>query len=250
MDRACHIQGLARVGQTLVASCVDKERRRALLAVFPGAGGRASSVTDLTAADRIHPSGLHYDGTWLWNALAAYRRQGPTEVQRLDPATLEVTARFSVSDHIGCVASDPARGLLHGFNWDAKHLYTWRSDGTLVRKQENRTGLAFQDCEMEGGELWCCGLEPGTKRSFVTVLDPATTELRHKTELGPVRGGKPACMEGMTVSRDQVLLAPVDFPRAAVFELPPPLRFRSVPNIRPSKARRDGPLPAGNPTRP
>jgi len=219
LDRPCHIQGLARVEKRLVASCVDRERERALLLAFDPSGGKPLLTKDVTEGALIHPSGLHFDGTWLWNALAGYTRAGPTKVQRLDPKTLEVTAAFQVSDHIGTISSD-GEGTLHGFNWDALQMYVWRQDGTLLRKVDNPTGYAFQDCEIAVGKLWCCGIHKPTDSSAVLVMDPTNLAVKRTLPVPRATARRHGCHEGMTVEKDRLLLAPLDFPRARIFVVP------------------------------
>ena len=188
--------------------CVDRERERALLLAFDPSGGKPLLTKDVTEGALIHPSGLHFDGTWLWNALAGYTRAGPTKVQRLDPKTLEVTAAFQVSDHIGTISSD-GEGTLHGFNWDALQMYVWRQDGTLLRKVDNPTGYAFQDCEIAVGKLWCCGIHKPTDSSAVLVMDPTNLAVKRTLPVPRATARRHGCHEGMTVEKDRLLLAPL-----------------------------------------
>lgn len=222
LEHKCHIQGIAHMGQRLVASCVDREDGRAWLLAFGLRGGKPTQMIDLTDGALIHPSGLHFDGTWLWNALSGYSPKGPTKVQRLDPRTLQVAGSFEVEDHVGTISSD-GKGLLYGFNWDARQMYVWRHDGTLARKVNNPTGFAFQDCEFAGGTLWCCGLHPSSDRSALVILSPSDLAVTRKVLVRRASPNRHGCHEGMTLERDRVLLAPLDFPKARLLQIPRPV---------------------------
>jgi len=104
----------------------------------------------------IHPSGLQFDGKYLWLAIAVYSKNSSAKVLKVDPKTLRPIMRFSVKDHIGLVAAD-GDGIVYGANWDAKLFYLWDENGKFIEKRPNPTSHAYQDCKVWNKYLICSG---------------------------------------------------------------------------------------------
>ena len=79
----------------------------------------------------------------------------------MDVRTLEVTAEFTVDDHIGGIVYDASTGHLVGNNWGSRKFYEWTPSGKSVTTWKNPENLVdFQDCQyVPKGEM-ACGATP------------------------------------------------------------------------------------------
>lgn len=135
-----------------------------------------------------HPGGIDYDGTEVWISAAEYRPGQESIVYSLDPATLELTERFRAADHIGWVASNPARQLVHGGSWGSRTIYTWTAAGEELDRWENPSHfIDYQDCLHAGdGTIISSGISllPGPRAPFelggFSVLDPGQRRIMHE----------------------------------------------------------------------
>ncbi|MFD1520172.1 DUF6454 family protein [Pseudonocardia yunnanensis] len=114
----------------------------------------------LGEGDVYHPGGIDLHGDDLWIPVAQYRPGSTAEIDRVDVRTLEVTAEFTVDDHIGGIVYDASTGHLVGNNWGSRKFYEWTPSGKPVTTWKNPENLVdFQDCQyVPKGKMACGGI--------------------------------------------------------------------------------------------
>ena len=110
-------------------------------------------------------------------------------IERRNKGTLEVEFRFTVSDHIGCVALTPE--FVIGGNWDSRLFYVWDHQGRLIRKVPNKTPNAYQDIKYLSNRLVASGLLPG-RVGAIDWLDPADFKLLQRVNAGQTDRASPS----------------------------------------------------------
>lgn len=174
-----HPQGMVRIGDEFFVSSVEilrptvryPERRDGrdrdvgagvghLFKIGPDGARRGDLV--LGEGDLYHPGGIDYDGRHIWVAVAEYRPDSRAIVYRVDPSSMSATEVLRVDDHIGAVAYDRERGLLHGVSWGGRRFYTWRlgAKASAPTVAQNRAHYVdYQDCHHLGArQMLCSGL--------------------------------------------------------------------------------------------
>ena len=204
-----HVQGIDVEGGILWVTSVDRTTRTGFLARYDLASGRRLAKAEVHDGARFHPGGIQIDGDSVWVPVAEYRRDSSTWIERRDKVTLALLARFEVADHIGCVAV--ADGVVWGGNWDSRHLYRWRLDGTLIDKRTNPTGTKYQDIKIVDGQLVASGLG-GPDKGAIDWVDPTTLAVTRRIVTGATDRGVPYTNEGMTVRGESLYLLPEDDP--------------------------------------
>ena len=204
-----HVQGIDVEGGILWVTSVDRTTRTGFLTRYDLASGRRLASVEVHDGARFHPGGIQIDGDSVWVPVAEYRRDSSTWIERRDKVTLALLARFEVADHIGCVAV--ADGVVWGGNWDSRHLYRWRLDGTLIDKRTNPTGTKYQDIKIVDGQLVASGLG-GPDKGAIDWVDPTTLAVTRRIVTGATDRGVPYTNEGMTVRGESLYLLPEDDP--------------------------------------
>ncbi|WP_308466047.1 DUF6454 family protein [Rathayibacter soli] len=169
-----HPQGLAFAGDRIILSSVEvtEEPQRLPNPPWRTAGrgighvfvldDEGSLLRDILLADghNYHPGGIAFDGAEVWVPVAEYRPASNAIVFTIDPATLEVTERFRVRDHVGWIVSDAENGVLHGANWGSREFTTWTQNGTELDRWSNPSGFVdYQDAQYAGGgRVLCSGI--------------------------------------------------------------------------------------------
>lgn len=126
-------------------------RGRGHIFVLDGDGNLLEDIP-VGEGDIYHPGGIDYDGSVVWISVAEYRPGQESIVYSLDPATLALTERFRVPDHISWVTSNAARQLVYGASWGSRSIYTWTHDGKELDRWENPSHfIDYQDC-LHAGE--------------------------------------------------------------------------------------------------
>ena len=204
-----HVQGIDVEGGILWVTSVDRTSRAGFLTRYDLASGRRLVSAEIHDGARFHPGGIQIDGDSVWVPVAEYRRDSSTWIERRDKVTLALLARFEVADHIGCLAV--ADGVIWGGNWDSRHLYRWRLDGTLIDKRTNPTGTKYQDIKIVDGLLVASGLG-GPDKGAIDWVDPTTLAVTRRIVTGATDRGVPYTNEGMTVRGASLYLLPEDDP--------------------------------------
>ena len=113
-------------------------------------------VKDLVLLDggMYHPSGIDFDGTHIWIALAAYRHHSEAKIYKVDIDQLEAEEMFSVSDHIGGLVYDRDANLLYGLSWGSRTIYCWTPEGKEQYRYDNPSHYVdFQDAKYVGANM-------------------------------------------------------------------------------------------------
>lgn len=175
-----HPQGMVKIGEMLFVSSVEvttPTRRfpRAVNGLDRDAGQGIGHLFKIDLAGNLvarvrlgegalyHPSGLDYDGTHLWVAVAEYRPNSRSIVYRVDPATMRATEVLRFADHLGAIVHDTDDRTLHGVSWGSRHFYRWplSADGTVTGAEMRKTSnpshyVDYQDCHYAGGRRMLC----------------------------------------------------------------------------------------------
>jgi hypothetical protein len=213
-----HVQGIDVAGGRLWVTSVDTASRRGLLSVFDSQSGALVRAVQVGDRDRYHPGGLSGDAASIWIPVAEYKPRSTAVIERRNRKTLAVEHRFTVPDHIGCVAA--TGDSLAGANWDAREIYIWNRSGKLLRKVANPAGNAFQDLKYAGGYLVGGGLLADRSGAIDWLEFPALRRVS-RLSAGKTDRGVAYTHEGMAIHDGLLYLLPEDAPsRVFVFRLP------------------------------
>jgi hypothetical protein len=204
-----HVQGIDVEGDVVWVSAVERATRKGYLSRFNWKTGERLAMVELQDGDRYHPGGVQLDGDSLWVPVAEYRRESSAWIQKRNKVTLALETQFAVADHIGCVAV--AQGVIWGGNWDSRHFYRWRPDGTLIDQRPNPTGTGFQDLKALGGSLVGNGVKSRTAGA-IEWLHPDTLAVQKSIATGLTDRGVRFSNEGMAIHNGVLFLLPEDDP--------------------------------------
>lgn len=182
--RTHHPQGLVKIGETFFVSSVEirvPTKRSADRAdgfdrdAGEGAGhlfkvtSDGALVQDLLLGEgtMYHPSGIDYDGTDIWVALAEYRPNSRSLVYRVNPMTMKGTEVFRFDDHLGGVVRNTGDNTLHAVSWGSRWFYRWTLDkagrptGIAPARDSRRIAnpshyVDYQDCKYVGERRMLC----------------------------------------------------------------------------------------------
>lgn len=109
-----HCQGMVKIGEDYWVSSVevlpefvgDRFHGKGYLFQVSATGQLLNSL-ELGEGPLYHPSGIDFDGTRLWIALAAYKPNSKSIVYQVDPFQKTVKEVFRWEDHLGAVALNP-----------------------------------------------------------------------------------------------------------------------------------------------
>ena len=124
-----HPQGMTIIGDKLYLSSVKTINKR------EGKGhgylfeldmnGKLLRSLELGDGPAYHPSGIDFDGKYIWVAVAEYRPDSSTVIYRVDPDSFDAQEMFRFNDHIGGIVSVPSRKELIGVSWGSRRIYRW-----------------------------------------------------------------------------------------------------------------------------
>lgn len=215
--RTYHVQGVDTDSRHVWVTSCDRDARKAWLHQFSLASGALERAVEITDGARYHPGGIDTDAHSLWVPVAEYRPNSTAVIERLNKRTLQVEFRFSVPDHIGCVAATP--GTLAGGNWDSKQFYVWDRRGKLLRTVANPSYNNYQDMKFVSPFLIASGLFPGRAEGAVDWIEWPGLTLARRLPAGANGQGVPYTREGMSFRGNRLLFVPEDGPsRLFVFE--------------------------------
>ena len=213
-----HVQGIDIEGDVVWVSAVDKATHKGFLSRFNWKTGERLATVEVQDGERYHPGGLQLAGESLWLPVAEYRRESTAWIQKRNKLTLALESQFPVADHIGCVAV--SNGVIWGGNWDSRHLYRWRPDGTLIDKRANPTATGFQDLKIHDGSLIGSGVKTPAVGA-IEWLHPESLAVQRSISTGRTDRGVRYTNEGMAIEKGILYLLPEDDPsRLFRFRLP------------------------------
>lgn len=136
-----HCQGMVKIGEDYWVSSVevlpefagDRSHGKGYLFQVSATGQLLNSL-ELGEGALYHPSGIDFDGTHLWIALAAYIPNSQSIIYQVDPFQRTVKEVFRWEDHLGAIALNPDTQILHGASWGSRTLYQW--DSKAVAKKQ------------------------------------------------------------------------------------------------------------------
>ncbi|MGD9645984.1 MAG: DUF6454 family protein [Pirellulales bacterium] len=215
-----HVQGLAVSDEWFWITSVDRRARRGYIYRVSRATLKVVAERDLTLDGQIHPGGLQLTGERLWTPVAEYRPRSTSTIVQLDPTSLETLDKFALDDHLGGVAVDAGRRVLAA-NWDARTIYELDTDGHVLARRDNPTGVAYQDFEYHDGRFYAAGSTKldGQPAAVVDLIDVADWQLAARWALrGEVRsGGSDFCREGFCKFGNSFYVLPEDGLQATVY---------------------------------
>ena len=132
-----HCQGMVKIGDEFWVSSVemgatpdgqvDRTTGKGHLFRISSAGRLLDDVS-VGEGSIYHPSGIDFDGQYIWIAAAEYRPDSQAIVYRYDPSKKELKEMFRWEDHIGAVARNKDGNTLHGISWGSRKFYKWELD--------------------------------------------------------------------------------------------------------------------------
>lgn len=143
-----HPQGLTVRNDSWLMTTVHPTTRRGLVCTYDRSGHRVHEL-DVTDGNRIHPGGVDFGAgsAGVWIAVAEYRPLSTSTVIRIDEHD-EVTARFTVDDHLGAVC-DLDDGTLLAVSWGSRQIYRLGYDGDIVERLDNPSHMIdYQDLQV------------------------------------------------------------------------------------------------------
>lgn len=171
-----HTQGMVKVKEYYYISSVEIQERTTQYAKPIGGFDRSEGVgvghifkvdsqgnllKDLQVGEgtMYHPSGLDFDGQYIWFAVAEYRPNSRSIIYRLNTVNDQVERLFEVQDHIGAVAFDKQHSQLIGGTWGAANFYRWKINSSkktgLQQSKISRLAryIDFQDTKYLGNNI-------------------------------------------------------------------------------------------------
>lgn len=202
-----HVQGIDTDGVHLWLTSVDTPGRKGYLHEFLLEDARELRRIDLQDGDRFHAGGIAADQDSIWIPVAEYRANSTAVIQKRNTETLALELRFSVPDHIGCLAVTPE--YIIGGNWDSRDFYFWDHRGNLIRKLASTTGNAYQDMKFDGSRIVASG-NLADHTGAVDFLDYPSLHLTRRIKVGKTDRGAILTREAMTVFKGAIGLLPED----------------------------------------
>lgn len=207
---AHHVQGLAATEDWFFITGVDKYAAAAWIFKVNRKTGEKVLQKSIAKRPDIHPSGIDFDGKYIWVAMAVYEEYSHTYMTIVDPETLNRKVVFEVDDHIGAVARHG--DLVIGANWNSRDFYFFTLNGELVDKKPSPTGIGYQDCEGVDGFLMCTG------GGFLDWIDIGAWTLAKRFPVGVSEQGSPLSREGVSWYDGHVFFLPDDGAEGKIYE--------------------------------
>ena len=213
-----HCQGMVKIGEEFWVSSVeveppatgawDRSKGKGHLFRIDGKGNQLADIA-IGEGAIYHPSGIDFDGKYIWIAAAEYRPDSQAIIYRLDPATQQPIEVFRWQDHIGGILRNPETNTLHGISWGSRRFYEWPIDGDgKVRlpktgaqrdtaKPNSSFYIDYQDNQyIGGGEIVYTGLnaykKPDGTKMAIGGIEVVNTSLGLPVHQVPVDIWSPA----------------------------------------------------------
>ena len=205
-----HAQGLVVTGDFYYLTGVDKHTTSAWIFKVDRATNELVKKSDISKIFAFHPSGIDYDGKYIWVAVAVYIDHSYSYMMTVDPDTLQHKTRFKVDDHIGAVAR--VGDLVIGGNWGCEEFYFYTRKGELLEKRPSPTGVGYQDCNGVGRYMMCTGF------GYLDWIDVDKWQLAKRFEVGESDAGSTMSREGTAYYDGRAYFLPDDGPEAKIYE--------------------------------
>ncbi len=132
-----HCQGMVKIDQDFWVSSVemaiksdgtiDRSKGKGhLFRIDPT--GRLLADIPIGTETIFHPSGIDFDGQYIWIAAAEYRPDSHAIIYRCDPLKMQLQEIFQWPDHIGAITRNKDTNTLHGISWGSRKWYRWELD--------------------------------------------------------------------------------------------------------------------------
>ena len=158
-----HPQGMSVIGDRIYLTSVqviNRSKGEGLGHLFE-IDQKGNLLRHLKWADgpRYHPSGMDFDGKFLWIALAEYKPSSTSTVYRVDPETMTEEKMFHFEDHLGGLLHHPELKVLLGVNWGSRTFYRWDTNddgvpiepGKPIARNNPNHFVDFQDLQLLSG---------------------------------------------------------------------------------------------------
>lgn len=238
-----HCQGMVKIGEDYWVSSVevlpefigDRSRGKGYLFQVSATGQLLNSL-ELGEGPLYHPSGIDFDGTHLWIALAAYKPNSQSIVYQVNPSQMTVKEIFRWEDHLGTIALNPDTQILHGASWGSRTLYQWDSKA-VAKKQGSPESIPhtsqlnpssyidYQDNQyLGGGEMLYSGVatykkqgEPAFSLGGLEIWDVLQGQVVHQLPIplwspktGRVMTQNPCFLEALAPNQVRAYFLPDD----------------------------------------
>ena len=204
-----HVQGLEVDAAHVWVTSVDKDGHRGYLHEFDRRTGRLERQVDLTDGPRFHAGGISSSPDSIWVPVAEYRAHSSAVIEEIDKRTLKIERKFTVPDHLGCVAFTGSE-LIAG-NWDTRQLYVLDLAGHIKRVFDNPSTNQYQDIKFAGGMLVASGILSPASGGIDWYQWPAMKLVR-SVKAGMTDRQRVFTHEGMAIVGNDLYLLPEDGP--------------------------------------
>jgi hypothetical protein len=204
-----HVQGIDLDKEHLWVTSVDAANHKGYLHQFNRKTGKFERQLDLTDGVRFHPGGFSIRGNSIWLPVAEYQRHSTAILEEIDKRTLTVKRKFTVADHIGCVAIS-SDTLIAG-NWDSRQFYVLDFEGKQLRIVDSPQANHYQDIKFMNGMLVASGVLSHTSGAVDWLAWPSLKLVR-RIPFGVTDQGVPYTAEGMAIQGQNLYLLPENGP--------------------------------------
>lgn len=238
-----HCQGMVKIGENYWVSSVevipefagDRSHGKGYLFQVSATGQLLTSL-ELGEGPLYHPSGIDFDGSHLWIALAAYKPNSQSIIYQVDPFKLTAREVFRWEDHLGAIALNPDTQILHGASWGSRRLYQWDSKGVEKNQSSSKSipsssqlnpssYIDYQDNQyLGGGEMLYSGVatykkpgEPAFSLGGLEIWDVLQGQVVHQVPIplwspktGRVMTQNPCFLEAVNPNRVRAYFLPDD----------------------------------------
>ena len=238
-----HCQGMVKIGEDYWVSSVevlpefagDRSRGKGYLFQVSATGQLLNSL-ELGEGPLYHPSGIDFDGSHLWIALAVYKPNSQSIIYQVNPSQMTVKEIFRWEDHLGAIALNPDTQILHGASWGSHTLYQWDSKA-VAKKQGSPESIPhtsqlnpssyidYQDNQyLGGGEMLYSGVatykkpgEPAFSLGGLEIWDVLQGQVVHQLPIplwspktGRVMTQNPCFLEAVSPNQVHAYFLPDD----------------------------------------
>ncbi len=204
-----HVQGVDLDAEHIWVTSVDSSAQKGYLHQFNRKTGEFERQVEVTDGPRYHPGGFSISGNSIWVPVAEYKPNSTAVLMELDKKTLAVKRKFSIADHVGCVAA--TKDALIAGNWGSRKLYVLDMDGKQISVIDTPSENQYQDIKFVDGMLVGGGNLTKTTGAVDWYAWPSMKLVRSLAS-GTTDRGKLYTAEGMALKGKDLYLVPEDGP--------------------------------------